>query len=81
MEDSFKVVVTYKGKKEAFEAKLITYGYSYHFQVDIEGVTVLYEPDEERRYRARLDDEAIEKQFKPNVELVKLVGKKIEELF
>ncbi|WP_423149725.1 hypothetical protein [Rubrolithibacter danxiaensis] len=81
MEETFTLKANYKGEERGFEAKLVSYGYSYRFHVDIDGVGVFFEPDEERRYRAILDNEAIEKNLKSNVELVQLVGKKIEELF
>jgi hypothetical protein len=73
--------VTYKNEELELVAKLITTGYIHKFHVDIQGTGVYFEPDEERHYRAILDEEAIEKNLKPNVELIKLISNKIEELF
>lgn len=81
MEDSFKIPVTYKGKELELEANLITTGYIHKFHVDVQGVGVYFEPDENRNYRAILDEQAIDKNLKPNIELIKLVSNKIEELF
>ena len=81
MEESFKLPVTYKNKELEFEAKLLAFGYVHKFHIDIDGVEVLFEPDEESNYRAILDEEALAKQLKPNIELVQLVGNKIAELF
>lgn len=81
MEEGFKLPVTYKGEEREFDAKLIASGYTHKFHVDIEGVGVFFEPDEERQYRAILDHEAIEKNLKPNADLIQLIGNKIEKLF
>ncbi|WP_207534740.1 hypothetical protein [Desertivirga arenae] len=81
MEEGFKIPVIYKGQEREFEASLITTGYIHKFHVSIEGVGLYFEPDEERNYRAVLDEKAMEKQQRPNVELVRLTGLKIEELF
>ncbi len=81
MEESFKLPVKYKGGEREFEAKLLAYGYTHKFHVDLDGVGVLFEPDEERQYRAVLDNEALEKNLKANTELIQIVGNKIEELF
>jgi hypothetical protein len=81
MEEGFKLPVTYKSQEREFEATLMATGYTHKFHVDIDGIGVYFEPDEERNYRAMLDENALAKQLKPNVELVGLVGGKIEELF
>jgi len=81
MEEGFKLPVVYKGQEREFEATLIATGYTHKFHVDIGGIGVYFEPDEERNYRAILDEKALAKQLKPNGELVELIGGKIEELF
>lgn len=81
MEEGFKLPVVYKGQEREFEATLITTGYTHRFHVDIDGVGLYFEPDEERNYRAILDEKAIAEQLRPNVDLVRLTGLKIEELF
>ena len=81
MEEGFKLPIIYKGQEREFEATLLTTGYTHKFHVDIDGVGVYFEPDEERNYRAIIDENALAKQLKPDLELVGLVGDKIEELF
>ena len=56
MEDSFIVPILYNGKEYNFEASLVKFGFTYRIQVTIEGVEVLFEPDEERNYRVMLAD-------------------------
>ena len=80
-EASFNLYVPYKGEQREFQAKLIVYGYAHKFHVDVDGVGILFEPDEERQYRAVLDNEAIEKNLNPNEELTMLIRSRIAELF
>lgn len=52
MEESFELPVTINGKHMLLPARLIRFGYSYRVEVDIEGVAVSFEKDEERNWRA-----------------------------
>ena len=52
MDNIFELPVTYKGEELLLPASLITYGYSYKIEIDIFGVLVYFEPDEERNFRA-----------------------------
>ena len=55
MDDTFDLPVTYQGKERLFPAQLLQLGYTYKIQVDIDGRIVLFEPDEERNFRAVID--------------------------
>lgn len=55
MDDTFDLPVTYKNRELIFNAKLSQFGYSYKFEVGVNGITVLFEPDEERNFRAIID--------------------------
>jgi len=55
MEDGFELSVTYNGKELLFPAQLIRFGYAYRIQVDVNGVMVSFERDEERNWRALID--------------------------
>jgi hypothetical protein len=57
MEQEFELPVMYKESELSFHARLLNYGYSYKLEVEIEGVKVLFEPDEERNWRALLSYE------------------------
>jgi hypothetical protein len=80
MDESLKIPVEHKGEELEFEAKLIPYGYIHRIAVDIEGVEVYFEPDEERQYRAILSEEATEKDIVPNVELLKKIAEVLNSL-
>ncbi len=55
MDEPFEIVVTYKHTQLSFTAFLLKYGYSYKIQVLVKGQQVLFEPDEERKYRAIIE--------------------------
>ena len=80
LNDSFKIPVKYKGEDLNFPAMLLVYGYSYKIQVNVAGLEVLFEPDEERNYRAVIDPEKLEGTKKLSVELLKAIAEAIEAI-
>ena len=56
MDNTFELPVTYKGEELLLPASLITYGYSYKIEIDIFGELVYFEPDEEKNFRAIVQD-------------------------
>ena len=78
MEEPFSIVVIYQGQEYNFEARLATMGYTHKFYVMINGMEVIYEPDEERNYRAILNDIGQGAIKDSDIELIKAVGDKIE---
>jgi hypothetical protein len=57
MDDVYEIPVHYKGKELLVPAQLVVTGYTHKFRVEVSGQEVLFEPDEERNYRALLDTE------------------------
>ncbi len=55
MDEPFSILVICQGQEYSFEARLATVGYTHKFYVMINGMEVIYEPDEERNYRAILN--------------------------
>ncbi len=80
MDEPFIITVLYKGQELSFEARLATVGYIHKFHVLINGMEIIYEPDEERNYRAILNgiDQGLVKYS--DIELIKVIGAKIESL-
>lgn len=62
MDDTFEIPITYKGEDLSFTAKLIALGYVHKIQVDVYGVHVIFEADEEGSYRAIVDTTIIKDQ-------------------
>ncbi|MDQ3845604.1 MAG: hypothetical protein M3342_16585 [Bacteroidota bacterium] len=79
MDEPFDLPVSYKRKELLFPAQLLQYGYTHKFQVDVHELLVLYEPDEERNYRAVVTPEQVERS-KVDVGLLKAIANAIEEV-
>ena len=58
MSDTFQLPVTYNGEEKEFPAQLLRFGYTHKVHVSINGITVIFEPDEEQHYRAVADPDA-----------------------
>ena len=80
MDESFSVSINYKGSEYSFEARLVTAGYIHKFYVIINGLEIIYEPDEERNYRAISQISHDLKDLDLDLELIKAVGIQIESL-
>jgi hypothetical protein len=80
MDDGFELPVSFHGKEFLFPAQLHQYGYVPKIEIDVNGVSILYERDEERNWRAIVDSSAIEKNSSINVELLHAIANSIEEI-
>lgn len=80
MEDEFELPVTFDKQQLHFTTRLLNYGYSYKLEVDIEGTKVLFEPDEERSWRALISHEDVQADKKLNTDLLRAVTSAIEEV-
>ena len=80
MEDRFELPVTFNNKEYNFPALLLQYGYTVKLEVEIEETKVLFEPDEERNWRAVISYEDVQANKKLNSELLKSVAEAIEAL-
>jgi hypothetical protein len=54
--DEFEIPIVYQGINREVKAKVLHLGYTYKIQVDVDDVTVVFEPDESRLFRAVLVD-------------------------
>lgn len=50
--DSFTLEVDHKGKLLEFPGRLATFGYTHKIIIEVENIELVFEPDEERNYRA-----------------------------
>jgi hypothetical protein len=78
--EEFELPVFYNNQQSNFPARLLTYGYSYKIEVDINGTKVLFEPDEERNWRALIAYEEIEKNKNIDKGLLEAIAECIEEV-
>lgn len=80
MVDGLLLPVHFNGADLEFPAKLLTSGYTVKLEVDVNGTTVLFEPDEERNWRALISFEDLQANKKLDGELLKVIAEKIEEI-
>ena len=52
MEDGFELPVLYREQERWFPARLVSFGWTHQIQVQAEGLTICFEKDEERQWRA-----------------------------
>ena len=81
MDDDFLLPVTFKGEELELETRLQPWGYTYRFEVQVNGIPIQFEPDEERNYRALVAPEQIEaKGSKLNIELLQAIALQLAAL-
>jgi len=80
MDEEFDLPVVFDNKQYHFKTRLLQLGYIHKFQVDVDGIEVLFEPDEERSYRAWIDPANQEALLKVNPHLLKEIARAIEPL-
>ncbi|MCW3118761.1 MAG: hypothetical protein JWM28_2843 [Chitinophagaceae bacterium] len=80
MYESFSITVPYENKEIELEGEFRQLGYSYQLVVFVDGTEIIFEPDEERHFRAVIRGyENINKP--PSKGLVKAIAEKLEGLF
>jgi len=77
MAEAFTLTVLYKGEQKILDAELRVMGYTHKIAVNINDLEVMFEPDEERNYRAVVSDIDINKN-KIDIELLKLIAAELE---
>ncbi len=80
MDNDFEIPVTYNGKELTFPAKLLNYGFTVKLEIDIDNTKIMFEPDEERYWRALISYEDLQANKKLNPELLKLIASEIEKI-
>ena len=81
MDDSFELTVLYKEKEIVFPVKLLNYGYSYKLEVEIDKTKVLFEPDEERNWRALISYEDVQANKHLQIDLLNAIALALDEVF
>ncbi len=79
--DLFELPVTFNGKEFLFPAELLPMGFTHKIKVTVEGTEILFEPDEERNYRAMINDLEKFNQLSINKLLLQEICKTLDLLF
>lgn len=74
--DEFELPVTYNGEELLLPGRLLKYAYSYKIEVTVDGEKILFEPDEEGRWRG-ITEKRINKKI--NKTKIAAITKSIEE--
>lgn len=77
----FGLTFTYKKSKYSFTVEFIHLGYNYHFCVFVNGKLFYFEPDENRKLRARVDLKDLNGAHKINKDLLRTIAQKIRATF
>jgi hypothetical protein len=80
MNEQFELPVHYKGEKLMLNASLLITGYTHKFNVDVNEQTIVFEPDEERNYRAVIPYDDINTSRKIDKNFLKAITTAIEEI-
>jgi hypothetical protein len=80
MDESFEIPVTLKDKELLFPAKLLQLGYTYKFLVDVNGMVIFFEKEDEGNFRAMVDPLRIEDGIKINIKLLEAIAASLEEI-
>lgn len=80
MEEDFELSVQYKGEEISFPGRLLNYGYSYKIELEVMGTMLLFEPDEQRNFRALIAPEEMNKHKEITVGLLEAIVSSLDEL-
>jgi hypothetical protein len=81
MPESFELPVDHDGKEMNFPAELLTTGFSHRIKVTVEGTDIIFEPDEEKNYRATVADADRDKIGRLKRGLLQAISETLHELF
>ena len=80
MDENFELQVNYNGKEMLFPANLVRFGYSYRIEVDVNGVLVSFEKDEERNWRALIENDDFGQSNTVSPELLQAIVDSLDEV-
>jgi len=81
MHKTFDLPVWYNGKEIMFPAELQPCGYTHRITLHIEHIPFIFEPDEEKNYRAILMDQDRKKLGKIDPYLLQAIAETLKYLF
>lgn len=80
MDDSFIIDVPYQGEQLEFEGRLIQSGYLHKIEINVNGIPVFFEPDEERNYRALVNIEQMNNHKLLSPGLIQAIANRLDSL-
>ncbi len=80
MDETFTLVVNYKGKEYQVDGELRVFGYTHKIAIKFEGREILFEPDEERNYRAVMPGYDVSK-ADIDIGMIQVITKELASVF
>ena len=80
MNEAFKIFLNYKGEEVLLPAEFIVLTHVFKVRIDIKGQEIIFEPDEEGKFRAIVDTKSSMNSLKIEVDLLKAVADKLERM-
>ncbi|WP_407430440.1 hypothetical protein [Arcticibacter sp.] len=80
MNEAFLIPVFYMGEELEYEGRLRIMGYLHKIEINIDGVSVLFEPDEERNYRALVSYEQMDQSKRLSAGLLEAIATQLNAL-
>jgi hypothetical protein len=80
MEDGFEIPVWYRDKELSFPARLASFGWTHRILVDVFGLEVSFERDEEREWRALVKPEDLEAGKNVDIPLLEAIRAAIDRI-
>ncbi len=81
MAESFLLPVIYKSKEQEYPAELLVMGYTHKIRVAIGPLHFLFEPDEEKNYRAVMETSETGTESSTDAGLLQAISETLHELF
>lgn len=81
MDNRFEIPVTWQEKEHLFPALLVTWGYTYRIEVEVFGMVLSFEPDEEGNFRGLLSQEDRQDNKKIDTGLLTAIAGQLVVLF
>jgi len=80
MEETFSITVYYNNQERDFDVTFQLFGYTHKIAIVVDGTPILFEPDEERNYRASLPFGETTK-IEIDIFLLQAIAIRLEEVF
>ena len=81
MDESFEIPFNFQGEEMQVPAEFQPFGYTYRIKITLQGMTLFFEPDEEKNYRAVLIPGGQENSKNLPNGLLETISEKLQELF
>lgn len=79
MEDGLIIEIDLNGEHLIFDARLQTSGFVHQIHINVSGIDVAFEPDEERNYRAIVQPAQLQALTKKDIAIIAAIGEELEK--